>query len=198
MNLKIIVIGGVILICGLGVAIFLLGQEQQTGEIQMSNVSKGSPMETIKGVLQLIDEKGNIVSNPEVGDTINGLTVVSIEPGYGNGSYPITSENVIIKFQGEKILTGTLSPILVGVGAPLHCFTPQPASQLPRFLHRLGDKDDEWTPDEIESFCFRNENKAMELLGEEYASSTIRIREYTINSWPTEVGHSAVLIERIR
>ena len=197
MNFKDLVIGGAILLCVLGVAIFLLGQEQQTGEIQMSDVSKGSPMETIKGVLQLIDEKGNIVSNPEVGDIINGLTIVSIEPGYGGGEYPITSENVIIKFQGEKILTGTLNPNLVGVGAPLHCLMTQPASQLPRLLHWSGD-DAEWKLDELEKFCFWNENKAMELLGEEYASSTVRIKEYTINSWPTEVTHSAILIERIR
>jgi hypothetical protein len=125
----------------------------------------------------------------KVGDRVAGMEVVSVQPE--NSNFPLSVDNVRVKFRGEATVKGTYEYTNEGLLEGLVCMTSlDPASQakLPQ-MKQLLDRP-VW-------FCFENNTFAQTQFAPPGNKGTaeIVIRDYNYVSLEADVWDSAVLVK---
>lgn len=130
------------------------------------------------------------------GDKLGEMTVVDIAP-FNSGQYSNDPENIKIGphnvkllLKGPILVTGTYRFVNSAIGSSGYCMSDFDIASLSRLPYLPIDNN---KPAVL--FCFRNVDFVKSKLGEKSAVVTVKIDNYEINSYPTEVVDEADLIE---
>ncbi len=150
-----------------------------------------TPVEEPEPVEDVVTENSFDVESAEIGDTVVGMTINSVEPfSTREDLLPINTFNAIVEFSGEAELTGTYHHYPAGTfigGGELTCFDQLDETSISK-LPRIDGKTLTW-------FCFRNLDLANDSFDAETGETTIIIDNFQINSFPSEVWNLADLLE---
>ena len=144
----------------------------------------------------IVSTVGTGTSFVKVGDSLGTMKVVSVNP-FNSEQYASDSESIKIGpnnakviLKGPILVTGTYHFINSGVGFSGYCMSNFDVASLSRLpsLPGVSHGDAGYT------FCFRNEDFAKQKLGEKSRIVTVKIDNYELNSYPSEVIDWADLV----
>lgn len=137
--------------------------------------------------------KKNGEINASVGEKIGEMTIVSIEP-FNSRYSAMSPENVKIIFKGPIVITGTYGFVSSPIGFDGYCMENFDTDSLTR-LPYLPVDNFKFKPGR---FCFRNALLADSMLGKAERVVTVKINNYELNSYPSEVVNWADLLEVVK
>lgn len=135
---------------------------------------------------------------PSKGDKLGAMTVVSVEP-FNTGQLTDSPEfmklalnNMRLLLSGPIEVTGTYTHVLIDeYQFSEYCMSDFDAASLSRLPRPSLNMDEPY-------LCFRNRDLAKSSLGEESRVVTVKIDNYELISYPSEVTDSFDLIEVIQ
>lgn len=131
-----------------------------------------------------------------IGDKLGGMIVTEVSP-FNSGQYSTHPEmmkfgpqNAKVILRGPIVVTGTYGLVDSAIGFSGYCMSKFDSVSLTQ-LPYLPVKDSK--PSII--FCFRNGKFAQQKLGEAERTISVKIDNYELNSYPSEVMDYADLVE---
>lgn len=180
-------------------------EDEETTEVETTPSATTTSTETATSTPTATPvEAGATLTNPfdvttaKVGDTVVGMSIVSVGlPNSGAGT-TISGENAEVQFSGEATLTGTYTYHgNDGLLSDVVSFEPDESSaaKLPKMI---GDERTLW-------FVFSNGPAALDIFGPQSGTSTasysgnatVTVKNYYILSFPGEVANGAELVSVI-
>lgn len=132
---------------------------------------------------------------PVVGDTLGAMTVVSVAP-FNTGQFSsapdlmqLGPENISIVLKGPIEITGEAGPVHSAIGFDGYCMSvtdPISLSRMPRLDGTART-----------NFCFRHPEVVEQMLGHESKTVTVKIDNYELESYPSEVLDWADLVSLV-
>ncbi|MDO8482368.1 MAG: hypothetical protein Q7S86_00955, partial [bacterium] len=115
------------------------------------------------------------------GDTLGGMTVANVSP-FNPEAGEIAPDNVKINLSGPITVTGKYRHVSSAIGFDGYCMSGFNEASLKILPSLPGEKRQT-----LSSFCFRNVDTARKLLGEESKVVSVKIDNYELNAYPSEV-----------